>query len=117
MRIDMMDVVMGIGVGGVDEVLAIQDADAGRVESFKTWSDFFRIGAVALGFLGMTVDMFPKFAKPVAQSATPLLTKSVIQAFRSSSMTSQANRTAIADRTSTNIRKSRVGWKPQGIVA
>lgn len=82
MRIDWMNVVVGVGAGGVDEVLAWQDEQQGRTGAFKTWTDWGRLGITLLAYLGQATNMFPRLCYPLAQSEVPLLTKSVIQGVR-----------------------------------
>ena len=82
MKIVLTNVVVGVGVGGVDELLIWQDEKGGRAELFKTWRDWGRIGMTVLGYLGLATNNFAKYAEPVAQSATPLMTKTIIQAIR-----------------------------------
>jgi hypothetical protein len=76
-RINYVDVVIGVGAGALDEALERADAGAGRLEGFKAWHTWSRIGLTALGYLGQAMNFWPAFAAPIAQSEVPLLTKSV----------------------------------------
>lgn len=82
MKIVFTNVLVGAGVGGVDELLIWQDENGGRTENFRTWKDWGRIGMTVLGYLGMMTNTFAKIAEPVAQSATPLMTKTIIRSIR-----------------------------------
>lgn len=76
-RINVMDVVIGVGAGALDEGLERADAGAGRLEGFKAWHTWSRVALTALGYLGQAMNYWPAFAAPIAQSEVPLLTKSV----------------------------------------
>lgn len=79
-KIQIFDVVIGVGVGGVDQFLEDKDAAAGRVDEMKKRSAWFRTGATVLGYLGQATGQFTEYAEPLAQSGLPLLTKSVYKA-------------------------------------
>lgn len=93
MRIELTHVLVGVGVGGLDEVLERQDADNGRTETIKKWSTWSRAGLVALGFLGQAMDIMPREAAAVAQSELPLLTKTALaEVWKKKVVASGANR-------------------------
>ena len=77
MRIDIGNIIVGVGAGVVDEVLEWQDEKAGRTEPLKTWTDWGRIGLCAIGYLGQALNFFPRITAPLAQSEVTLATKSV----------------------------------------
>jgi hypothetical protein len=117
MRIQWMNVVVGVGAGAVDEVMEMQDEKGGRTVPFKTWTDWSRIGLAAIGYLGQIFNFFPAVASPLAQSEVTLFTKTVGKAIRARTGT-----TAVVTRTSTGalpatpatapMGSRRVGWRP-----
>lgn len=85
LKINITKMAVAAGVGGLDEFLEIQDAQASvpRTGFFKTWRDYGRIGMVGLGLA--TQAFLPKYAnlgETIAVAATPLLMKSVIKQVR-----------------------------------
>jgi len=80
-KIEWKNVLVGVGVGGADEVLGYWDEKSGRT-GLGTAVNIGRAAMVALGALGVATGYFHKYAEPVMNAATPLLTKSVIQAIR-----------------------------------
>lgn len=118
MRIHWMNVVIGAGAGGLDEVMEDQDANNARTEPFKTWTDWSRVGLCAVGFLGQAFNFFPAIAAPLAQSETPLVTKSIIKAVRNqaASTSSYVTRASRGKETPTNnVSGKRVGWRPLAV--
>ncbi len=94
-RVNMKNVVVGVGAGAVDELLEWQDEKNGRTEPFKKWTDWGRVLLTAFGYLGTIFDLAPDYTMPLAQSETTLLTKSVGQAIRAKGgATSAARRVA-----------------------
>ena len=90
MRIQLMNVVIGVGAGAVDEVMEWQDDQNGRTEPFKKWTDWTRVGLCALGYLGQAFNFFPVIATPLAQSEVTLTTKSVAGIIRGAGVTRRA---------------------------
>lgn len=82
MKIEATKVVVGVAVGGIDEVFVWRDQEAGRIEPFRTVQDWGRTALTALGYLGQAFNFYPGIAAPLAQSQVPLFTKSVISAIR-----------------------------------
>lgn len=82
MKIEATKVIIGVAVGGLDELLDRRDLGAvpKRVEPFRTVRDWGRTALTALGYLGQAFDFYPDIAAPLAQSQVPLFTKSVIGA-------------------------------------
>jgi hypothetical protein len=117
MRVNLMNVAIGVGAGAVDEVMESQDARAGRTAPFKTWTDWSRIGLAAVGYLGQMFGYFSAYAEPLAQSEVTLVTKTVGAAIRS-----RMGTTAMVTRTShgnmpaapatATLSARRVGWRP-----
>ena len=117
MRIQWMNVVVGVGAGAVDEVMEMQDAAAGRTMPFKTWTDWSRLGLAAVGYLGQVFNFFPAIAQPLAQSEVTLVTKTIGKAIRA-----RTGIEATVTRTSTGALPAtpatapmsgrRVGWRP-----
>lgn len=91
-KINIVNSVIGVAVGGADEFFEWQDETNGRVENFKMWRDYYRIGAVALPAVALMTNTYAKYAEPVYQSALPLLTKSVIKTIRSATGTTMSRR-------------------------
>lgn len=78
MAINFTGIIVGAAVGGIDEALERNDAAAGRVGNFKTYRDYYRVGAVAAGLAMQT--MFPRYAKmgeDLTIAAMPGLVKSL----------------------------------------
>ena len=115
MRIDVMDAVIGVGAGGVDELMEWQDERGGRVDPFKTWTDWSRVGLCALGYLGQAFNFFPRFAQPLAQSEVTLVTKSAVSAIRAQTMERRVTKARGGHTPATPSDKSRVGWRPKAI--
>lgn len=82
MRIEGTKVVIGVAVGGLDEVFVWRDQEGGRTEPFRTVKDWGRTALTVLGYLGQAFDFYPGLTAPLAQSQVPLFTKSVIGAVR-----------------------------------
>ena len=95
-RINIANSILGVVVGGADEALERRDAREGVVEPFKGWTGWYRIGATALGLLGVSMNMFAKYAEPLTQSTLPLLTKSVSQQFMKPGVGTRPTRTRTA---------------------
>jgi len=119
MRIDIMDAVIGVGAGSLDEVMERQDEQNGRTEPFKTWADWSRVGLAALGYLGQAFNFFPRYAQPLAQSEITLVTKSAAKAILSntgiSSHVSSARTGGSPSAPSGVGSRGRVGWRPKAI--
>ena len=74
--INLMSVGVAVGVGAADEFLERRDNEAGRVD-FKRWSNLARLLGSLGGYAMQVFDFYPNIGRDLAQSATPLLTKSV----------------------------------------
>jgi hypothetical protein len=100
MKINWMNEVVAVGVGGADEGMGYWDEKSGRVGAFKTALDWGRIGMVVLGAVGTMWNFYPKIAEPMLNSATTLLTKSAVSAIRSGMGTAShaATRTRVGRR-------------------
>lgn len=113
MRIQLTNVVLGVGAGILDDVLENDDAAKGRTEPLKGWADWARIGLAGVGYLGQMFNFFPAVSQPLAQSEVTLVTKSVAKYVRS--------RTGVASASPTRREVAapapgrRVGWRPQPI--
>lgn len=81
-KIEWKNVLVGVGVGGVDEGLVYLDEKKGWT-GIKTAVNIGRTAMVVLGAAGVLTGTMRKYAEPVLNAATPLFTKSVIQAIRS----------------------------------
>ena len=114
MRIQWMNTVIGVGAGALDEVMEMQDENAGRIQPFKTWTDWSRIGLAAVGYLGQMFNFFPALAGPLAQSEVTLVTKTIGRAIRSrTATTSTVTRTSMpATPANANMSGRRVAWRP-----
>lgn len=111
-----MDAVIGVGAGGVDELMLWQDERGGRVDPFKTWTDWSRVGLCALGYLGQAFNFFPRFAQPLAQSEVTLVTKSAVSAIRAQTGAGRrVTKTRAGYTPATPSDKGRVGWRPKAI--
>ncbi len=78
---DLLKVAIAVAVGGADVVTEHLDSTAKsrRTESFKTATDWTRVGLAALGY-GLQVFMprkYDRIGEALALSATPLLVKSI----------------------------------------
>ena len=78
-RINYMNLVVGVGVGAVDEVLERKDKTDKKTGPFKGWRDYGRLGLTVAGLAGQMFDFFPSIAEPLAQSEITRLTKSLAQ--------------------------------------
>lgn len=127
LRIDITNSIIGVGVGGADEVTEYLDEKAveddptsTRQESFKGARDWGRVAMVGLGFLGQALNVMPKEATALWQSSLPLVTKSAIRAVRKARVTEQVStRTYSEPRVpaSPGAPRSRVTWRPKIVEA
>lgn len=88
--INVTSIIVGVGAGGMDEVLEWQDEENARTEPFKKWTDWGRIGLCLLGYIGQAFNVMPSIAAPLAQSELALVTKTVGSAIRSRVATESA---------------------------
>lgn len=86
MAINWTPKLVAVGVGVVDEVFSAMDESAGRVASFKTWDDFYRIGVTILALAGETTakGTLGTLSRDVSGPIITLLTKSVAKPIRAS---------------------------------
>ena len=139
MKIDVVNVMIGVGAGLGDEVFEWMDreaikgaADKGEISTrnhpLKGVRDWGRIGMVGLGFLGQAMDFYPKQASALAQSSMPLLVKTASAAMRNVKTTEEEIKDAAAPieagRTraysqpgvaSATSSRSRVTWRPKAV--
>jgi len=78
MRIELTSVIVGVGVGVVDELAERNDAEKGRTETTKKWTTWTRFGLLALGYAGQAMNFMPDYASALAQSQLPLATKAAM---------------------------------------
>ncbi len=76
-KINYKNIVVGVVVGGVDEFLERNDTTNGRADNTKKWQFWGQVGMVGLGLAAQLWGFMDAYGEPVAQSATPLLTKSL----------------------------------------
>ncbi len=117
MRIDVMDVVVGVGVGVADQLAEKFDADRGNTGSWKGISNWGRVGVAALGYLGQMMNFQPKLAHELAMSATPLATKTIMAAVMGATGmgSSAAHATRTTRATSVTTSGGKVTWRPVAI--
>lgn len=95
MGIAFTPIIVSAAVGGVDEALERNDASAGRTGNFKTYKDYFRIGAPVLGLaLQMVMPKWAKLGEDLTCASVSLLTKSLAQVIMPASSTAAAKRVA-----------------------
>ena len=70
------------GVGAGDIVLEEMDTKAGRVEPFKKYTDWYRVGIFALGLFGPVLGLPSDIADALLLSDIPLLEKTVWSAIK-----------------------------------
>ena len=75
-RINLVSVGIAVGVGGVDQFLEERDDSEARV-GFKRWSNLARLLGSLGGYAMQIFDFYPAIGRDLAQSSTPLLTKTV----------------------------------------
>lgn len=75
------NVVVGLAVGAGDSALEEQDVKKNRA-GLKAWSNWLRIGATALGYIGQATGRYSNYATPLAQSGVTLLGKSAYDMIR-----------------------------------
>ena len=117
MRIQWMNVVVGVGAGTIDEVMEWRDEVDGRTAPFKTWSDWSRLGLAAVGYLGQMFNFFPAIAEPLAQSEVTLVTKTIGKAIRArtgtaATVTRTTRDTRPASPVNAGTTGRKVGWRP-----
>ena len=117
MRILWQNALVGVGAGALDEVMEMQDSNAARTESFKTWTDWSRVGLAAIGYLGQMFNFFPALAGPLAQSEITLVTKSVSRAIQARSgaaatVTTASRTSTPASAASLGSTTRKLGWRP-----
>lgn len=115
MKVEIKNVVIGVGVGGADELLEWQDRE--RVKKnpkanapFKNLTDWGRVIILAAGYAGQVFNFMPSEAAATAQSELPLVVKSVARAVRESQKTAATTAT-----TSSSYRPHAVSPSSQGI--
>ncbi len=78
---DMMAKVEQVGVGALDQYLEGNDLKNGRLQPWRNYQDYARIGLTALSLFGETMasGMLLKVSKDISGSFVTLLTKSVLK--------------------------------------
>jgi len=112
MRINGMNVVIGAGVGVLDELGEKFDSDRGNTEAFRGITGWSRVGVTLAAYAGQMFNFQPKFSETLAQSVLPLATKTVIKSIMQATGTSTAARPRTNRATSTNLGSGKVAWKP-----
>ena len=110
MKIDAMNVVIGAGVGVLDEVVERRDINRGNTEAFNGIAGWGRVGVTLAAYAGQAFGFQSRLAMPLAQSVLPLATKTVVKAILQSTGTNSRARTNRS--TSTNLGGGKVAWKP-----
>ena len=110
MRINAMNVVIGAGVGVLDEVVERRDINRGNTEAFNGITGWGRVGVTLAAYAGQAFGFQTSLAMPLAQSVLPLATKTVVKAILQSTGTASRPRTNRS--TSQNIGGGKVAWKP-----
>lgn len=108
-RINMVSVGVAVGVGAVDQFLEKQDNEKGRT-SFKRWSSLARLAGSLGGYAMQLFDFYPELGRDLAQSVTPLLTKTVW-----AEVEARTGTRSIARRTSGFVPSARTGGLPERI--
>lgn len=81
-KINITNAVIGVGAGVVDNLLEDADEKAARVDTFKTWTFWSRVGLAGIGYAGQVWGFLPQLAEPLAQSEITLVTKSAFKAIK-----------------------------------
>ena len=110
MKINAMNVVIGAGVGVLDEVVERRDINRGNTEAFNGITGWGRVGVTLAAYAGQAFGFQSRLAMPLAQSVLPLATKTVVKAILQSTGTESRPRTNRS--TSANLGGGKVAWKP-----
>lgn len=110
MRISAMNVVIGAGVGVLDEVVERRDINRGNTEAFNGIAGWGRVGVTLAAYAGQMFNFQTNLAAPLAQSVLPLATKTVVKAILQSTGTAARPRTN--RQTSTHLGGGKVAWRP-----
>ena len=110
MRINPMNVVIGAGVGVLDEVVERRDINRGNTEAFNGIAGWGRVGITLAAYAGQMFNFQTNLVVPIAQSVLPLATKTVVKAILQSTGTNSRARTNRS--TSTHMGGGKVAWKP-----
>ncbi len=110
MRINATNVVIGAGVGLVDELVERRDINRGKLEAFNGIIGWGRVGVTLAAYAGQMFNIQTGLVTPIAQSVLPLATKTVVKAIlQSTSGVVKGQRTRA---TSHNLGGGKVAWKP-----
>ncbi len=113
MKIQPMNVVIGAGVGVLDEIGEKFDRDRGNNDAFQGVLGWSRVGVTIAAYAGQMLNIQPEFSMRLAQSVLPLATKTVVKSIMQvSGMTSRPKTTRA---TTTNIGSGKVAWRPVAI--
>jgi len=111
MKINPMNVVIGGGVGVLDEVVERRDINRGNLEAFNGITGWGRVGVTLGAYALQMFNVQTGLVVPLAQSALPLATKTVVKAILQSTSGVVANR-GRTRATSHNLGGGKVAWKP-----
>lgn len=113
MRINVMNVAIGAGLGVLDEFGEKFDSDRGNTDAFRGVTGWSRVGVALAAYAGQMFNFQPALCETVAQSVVPLATKTVVKSIMQATGTSTASRARTGRRaTSTNLGGGKVAWKP-----
>jgi len=110
MQVKAMNVVIGAGVGVIDEVVERRDINRGNMEAFNGIIGWGRVGVTLAAYAGQMFNIQTNLTMPIAQSVLPLATKTVVKAILQS--TSGVVNRQRSRSTSHNLGGGKVAWKP-----
>ena len=111
MRINAMNVVIGAGVGVLDELGEKFDSDRGNTDAFRGITGWSRVGVALAAYAGQMFNVQPALMETVAQSVIPLATKTVVKSIMQVTGTPTAAR-RVSRAVSTPLGGGKVMWKP-----
>lgn len=112
MRVNVMNVVIGAGVGVLDEFGEKFDSDRGNTKAFAGVTGWSRVGVALVSYAGQMLNVQPRLAETIGQSVLPLATKTVVKSIIQASGGTTAARPRTNRATSTNLGGGKVAWKP-----
>ncbi len=113
MQVKAMNVVIGAGVGVLDEVVERRDINRGNMEAFNGITGWGRVAVTLGAYAGQAFGFQTNLTAPLAQSVLPLATKTVVKAILQSTSPSGSTSTQRTNRAvSHNLGGGKVAWKP-----
>ena len=112
MQVKAMNVVIGAGVGVIDEVVERRDINRGNMEAFNGITGWGRVAVTLAAYAGQAWGFQTGLTAPLAQSVLPLATKTVVKAILQSTSPGSTSGLRTKRAMSHNMGGGKVAWKP-----